>query len=292
MKNFFFLIVALLLISGCQQKVTERATSTPEHWENIPQALRAGLEAHGGLEKWASMQTLEFAFPKGETKEFQQVDLPSRKVRITHDDYTIGFDGQEVWVAPGKEAFPQMPPRFYHNLIFYFYAIPYVLADPGINYTVLPDRRINGKDLSAIKISYNEGVGDAPDDYYIAHFDKSTNELYLLLYTVTYFSGSTNENFSALVYDEWMEVNGLKLPKVMKGYRYAADTLGTERYTRIFDEVKITEEALDPSLFEIPEIAEIDPLTQPEPSHECKTLGVEHAEITHFQLRYHQKRHE
>ena len=155
-----------------------------------------------------------------------------------------------------------MPPRFYHNLIFYFYAIPFVLADPGINYEVLPDRTINGKDLTAVKITFNEGVGDAPDDYYIAHFDKTTNELYLLLYTVTYFSGETNENFGAIVYDEWTVVNEVKLPKVMKGFRYQADTLGAQRYVRNFDRIKISEEALVNSLFEIPENSEIDTLIQ------------------------------
>ena len=260
MKSRFlsFLIILMFTLSCSKPEVTK--SLTPKHWDNIPSTLMAGLKAHGGVERWSEMRTLEYSFPKGASKEFHQVDLASRKVRITHDDYTIGYDGQEVWVSPDKEAFPQMPARFYHNLIFYFYAIPYVLTDPGINYEVLPDRTVNGKELNAVKITYNSGVGDAPEDYYIAHFDKTTNELYLLLYTVTYFSGKTNENFSALVYDEWTEVNGLKLPKVMKGFRYQADTLGAERYVRIFDDISIHETPLESGIFEMPENAEIDSL--------------------------------
>jgi len=250
----------LFLVSSCKQDKPH--TSQPAHWENIPQELMDGINAHGGLAHWNDMKTLEYSFPKGEGKELHQVDLPSRKVRITHDNYTLGFDGSEVWVTPNKEAMGRTSPRFYHNLIFYFYAIPYVLGDPGINYEVLPQREINGKTLNAVKITYDDGIGDAPEDYYIAHFDAETNELYLLLYTVTYFSGTTNEKFSALLYDEWKEVNGLKIPKVMKGYKYEADTLGAERYVRIFDDIKLNKESLDDSIFEIPEGAVIDSLIQ------------------------------
>jgi len=263
-KTLLLLISTAVILASCKQaeNVASTVTTTPTHWDNIPAAMMKGIDAHGGLEAWSKMNTMEFAFPKGEANELHQVDLPSRKVRISHPDYTIGFDGQEAWVTPSKEAFGTTPPRFYHNLIFYFYAIPYVLADPGINYEVLPDRTINGKTLDAIKVSFNEGVGDAPDDYYIAHFDKETHEFYFLLYTVTYFSGETNENFGAIVYDNWKEVNGLKVPMSMKGFKFAADTLGDQRYERVFSDIKLTAEPLDPSLFELPEGAIIDSLIQ------------------------------
>lgn len=262
MRILLFSICFISMLSACKQAPTDPTSNVPEHWANIPEVMMKGLEAHGGLEAWSKMNTMEFSFPKGDATELHQVDLPSRKVRISHPNYTVGFDGQEAWVIPNKEAFGTMSPRFYHNLIFYFYAIPYVLADPGINYEVLPDRTINGKVLDAIKISFNDGVGDAPDDYYIAHFDKESHEFYFLLYTVTYFSGETNENFGALIYDNWTEVNGLKVPQSMKGYKFAADTLGEQRYERIFDHIKLTEESLNDALFEIPDGGVIDSLIQ------------------------------
>ena len=151
-------------------------------------------------------------------------------------------------------------PGFTTISFFIFFACPYVLADPGINYEVLPQRELNGKTLNAIKISYHAGVGDAPDDYYIAHFDATTNEMYLLLYTVTYFNQATNENYNALIYDDWTEVGSLKVPQSMKGYRWAADTLGDQRYVRPFERIEISERSLDPSIFEIPDGAIIDTL--------------------------------
>jgi len=86
--------------------------------------------------------------------------------------------------------------------------------------------------------------------------------MYLLLYTVTYFSGEANESYGAIVYDDYVTVNGLKLPKSMKGFKYEADTLGEMRYERIFDDIKIDVTALDPALFEIPEGGVIDSLSQ------------------------------
>lgn len=262
MRHLQVIILSIcFFLAACKQDTpAPTVNATPAHWDKIPAVMMKGLEAHGGLEAWSKMNTMEFSFPKGEAKELHQVDLPSRKVRISHPDYTVGFDGQEVWVTPSIEASGMKSPRFYHNLIFYFYAIPYVLADPGINYEVLPDRVVNGKTLDAIKISFNDGVGDAPEDYYIAHFDKETHEFYFLLYTVTYFSGETNENFGAIVYDNWKEVNGLKVPQSMKGFKFAADTLGAQRYERIFDDIKLSVDAIDPSLFEMPEGAMIDSL--------------------------------
>ncbi len=258
--TYAFALSFLFMLASCQQKEKVNTPVTPSHWSAIPAPMMKGLEAHGGLDKWSEMKTMEFSFPKGEAKELHQVDLPSRKVRISHPDYTVGFDGSEAWVTPSKEAFGSGSPRFYHNLIFYFYAIPYVLADPGINYEVLPDRVLNGKTLDAIKISYNAGVGDAPKDYYIAHFDKETHEFYFLLYTVTYFSGAANENFGAIIYDDWTESNGLKVPQSMRGYKWAADTLGEQRYERIFSDIKVNATALSDDLFQMPEGAVIDSL--------------------------------
>ena len=218
-----------------------------------------GLEAHGGLKMWERKKTMEFSIPKGEAEELHQIDLPSRKVLISHPDYELGFDGNEVWITD-REAFGRLSPRFYHNLIFYFFACPFVLADPGIQYEVLPQRELNGKTLNAIKISYNDGVGDAPDDYYIVHFDVETNEMYLLLYTVTYFNQEKNENYNALIYDDWEEIGSLKVPQSMTGYRFAADTLGEQRYVRPFNRIEISERSLDPAIFEMPEGAVIDTL--------------------------------
>lgn len=264
-KSFSGLLVFLLLGLGACQTAT---TSTPVDnfvataKAKLPKALLAGIEAHGGLERWNEMQTWAYTIPRNDKPERHFIDLKTRKVHLSHPDYKLGFDGQEVWVTPDKAAFGKGSPRFYHNLIWYFHAFPYVMTDPGINYEVLPAKEINGKAYDAIKISYNAGVGDAPDDYYIAHFDPDTHRMYLLLYTVTYFQGKPGDKFNAIIFDDWKDVNGLLVPNSFKGFKYADGELGEQRYERVFEDIELTTTPADQAQFEMPAGSEIDSLIQ------------------------------
>lgn len=227
---------------------------------DYPAPLAKALQAHGGLDKWHSMKTLRYTMNNAGKIEKHQIDLQNRKTRIDTDNYTLGFDGDEVWVTPNLEAFGKGSARFYHNLIFYFFALPYVAADPGINYEVLPDYQLNDKLYDAVKISYNNGVGDAPDDEYIMHFDKETGIMHLLLYTVTYYSKEKGDKYNAIIFDDWVDVNGLKLPGSFKGFKYEDGQLGDQRYERIFTDHYLSEDALVESTFAKPAGAEVSPL--------------------------------
>lgn len=254
-------ILSVLFAFGCQSPTPKGVTTVASPSIDYPAPFAKALQAHGGLDQWQSMKTLRYTMQNGEKIEKHQVDLQTRKTRIDTDNYTLGFDGSEVWVTPNLEAFGKGSARFYHNLIFYFFALPYVAADPGINYEVLPDYQLNDKLYDAVKISYDTGVGDAPDDEYIMHFDKETGIMHLLLYTVTYYSKEKGDKFNAIIFDDWVDVNGLKLPGSFKGYKYADGHLGDLRYERIFtDHYLNSEDALVESTFAKPEGAEVSPL--------------------------------
>lgn len=255
-KQSFLLLTVLLLVSACNtvQVPQQQVKTNP-----LPTVLKKALTAHGGLAKWQGMNTLEYSAERKEKPERHIIDLQSRKVLLKHDDYQLGFDGKEVWVSPNLAAFGKGSPRFYHNLYFYFYTIPFVLADPGVHYEVLPQKELKGQLYNALKVTYGAGVGDAPDDYYIAHFNTETNLMEWLLYTVTYYSGEKNEKFKALHY-EWQQVNGLTLPSKLTGYKYEDGKIGDLRYTRPFKNVQIKTTKVNSSIFEMPNGAEIDPL--------------------------------
>lgn len=262
-KIFFGLVFSslFLLTIACNTPKSSLGNSAIKMAKaKMPKALQQGIEAHGGLDQWHKMQTWAYTIQKNDKPERHFVDLKTRKVLLTSDDYTLGFDGKEVWITPDKAAFGKGSPRFYHNLLFYFHAFPFVMTDPGINYEVLPQKEMNGKMYDAIKISYNAGVGDAPDDYYIAHFDTETHQMYLLLYTVTYFQGKPGEKFSAIIFDDWKNVNGLLVPNSMTGYKYADGKLGDKRYNRVFNDIALSTTPADQSKFEMPVGAEIDEL--------------------------------
>lgn len=258
MNKLYFLLVLVIFACNTPQPEAEEVPS----YDHLPKTLLAGLEAHGGIDKWYEMQTLEYDITKDSIIEHQLIDLPSRKVLMNTnpDTYTLGFDGKEVWVSPERVAFPGNSARFYHNLYFYFYAMPFIAADPGINYEEMPNDSLNGEAYDAVKISYNAGVGDAPDDEYILYFDQASHQMKWLLYTVTYFSGEKSTRYRAINYSKWQDLNGLLLPEVMTGYKFANDTIGEKRYDRVFNNAKISTTPVDQSIFEMPAQAEIDSL--------------------------------
>lgn len=256
------LTVSLFLLLACNpsSKSENQKTSVASDKKELPAKLLKGLNAHGGLDSWNSFKTMEYSFPKGEEKEHQLIDLKNRKVLISHPNYKVGFDGDEVWVSPNAAAFGKRSARFYHNLIFYFYAMPFVLADDGINYELLTDKEFNGQLYDAVSIKYESGVGDAPDDEYIACFNKTTGQMEYLMYTVTYYSKTKSSKYNVIHYAEWEKVNGLKLPKKMVGYKYENGQLGEVRYERVFSNASLSSTKKEASFFAKPQVAEVSPL--------------------------------
>lgn len=75
---FSFLSLGICLVA-CQTTSTENnQTVTPK--VQLPEILKKALIAHGGLDQWNKMQTLEYTIQKNEKPERHQIDLKNRKV--------------------------------------------------------------------------------------------------------------------------------------------------------------------------------------------------------------------
>lgn len=236
-----FSIGALIFLSQCTNpKQAESNTATAHHSEQIAKVFKA----HGGFNRWAEMKTLKFS--KGD--EHHLIDLNSRKVLVEGEKRTIGFDGREVWVVPDRLT---NGARFYHNLFFYFYAMPFVLGDPGIRYDDAGSKELFGMNLHGIKISYGEGVGDSPKDNYILYYDESSSTMQALMYTVTFRSQESSDKFNLIKYDEWQDINGVLLPKKIQWYNFKNDSIGEMRNEVLFTDVSLSKDQADQSLFAI-----------------------------------------
>lgn len=214
-------VIAILFISfyGFSQtsnKVSE--VSTNNITERFPNNLNSMFTAHGTYEYWDTMNLLSFdLLKKGGATETHLIDLKSRKTLISSTKFTIGFDGSEVWM--NKEGkFPIERARFYHNLYFYFYAMPFVLGDPGIVYSKVADLYFENKTYIGYKISYGSEIGDSPDDNYFVYFDKTNRQMTWLGYTVTYGDNKPSTEIRYIKYADWKNVNGLLLPKKLQWY--------------------------------------------------------------------------
>lgn len=235
--------------SNQQSRKDENPAITKHHSESITKIF----EAHGGFEKWSSVKSL--SYQKGE--ESTVTDLQNRKIRLESPTQTIGFDGENVWIAP--DTLDASRARFLHNLYFYFYAMPFVVGDPGVFYEDMESRELKGKTYNGVKVSYDIGVGDSPKDNYILWVDPETNLMEWLMYTVTFRSGEASENYSLIRYSDWAEVNGLTLPTKLEWYIYKDGVVGELRNEAIFENIELSTEAPDNALFVAPENSAIAP---------------------------------
>ena len=252
MKNLYPLCLTLLFFN-CQTNSEKEDKETYQTPKNHISELTDVFDAHGSYKQWDQMNTL--SYKRGD--ESTITDLKSRKIRLESPSQIIGYDGEDVWVTP--DSVDASRARFYHNLYFYFYAMPFVVGDPGAYYEVLEQRQLAGKIYNQVKVSYNENVGDAPDDNYIILSDPETNQMKWLLYTVTYRSGEPSERYSLIGYENWTDIGGLRLPTSLKWFQFNADTVGEARSEVFFEEIKILAEQVDPSIFSMPEGAQIAP---------------------------------
>jgi len=231
-----------------ENKVEE---TVPDRSANFPKDIAAVFEAHGGIQTFDTQNTLIFELSNPEGNEKHTTDLKTRHARIETDKFALGFDGKEAWIEQDSTYFKGNP-RFYHNLMFYFYAMPFVLGDDGISYEKVDDLKVENKTFPGYKVSYGDGIGDSPKDNYFIYYDPQSYQMKYLGYTVTFFSKESSEKVSLIEYADWNHVNGLLLPKTLKWRTYENGKVGEVKSERIFVNPSTSKEKLDASVFSKP----------------------------------------
>ncbi len=217
MKKILLLLVIVIAVSckSEKKKETKEKEVQVEKKDNFPEELNKVFMKHGGINTWRNAEVL--SFNKGE--EVHTVNLKSRKTVINSPNYSLGFDGKEVWLSEEKEGAYKGNPKFYYNLYFYFYAMPFVLADDGIVYEKAAPISFEGIDYPGYKISYKANIGNSSDDNYIVYYNPETFQMEWLAYTVTFNSKAPSEKFKIIKYNKWVNVNGVILPKELIWYK-------------------------------------------------------------------------
>ena len=258
MYRYAVIILVCILLFACQggqssKQQKEHTVITHHHSATISKIF----DAHGGYQQWAKMKQL--SYNKGE--ETHLIELRSRKIKLVSKTKTIGFDGENVWVTP--DTIDASSARFYHNLYFYFFAMPFVVGDPGVFYEEVESKMIKDKNYQGVKISYDKGVGDSPNDSYILWYDPKTYQMEWLMYTVTYKTKTKSEDYRLIKYEQWKAFEGVLLPTILKWYEYENDEIGEERHEAVFTNIKISTIPILENPFAMPEKgAQIAPFLQ------------------------------
>lgn len=243
------LIFSLVFVFSCEQK-----DNTPDPRYDQSEEFKKLLDAHGDWGKWIDAKAFSYAMVH-ETNlawENHYINLTDRKVRIDADTWQIGNDGERVWISPNRQAFNGTSVRFYHNLYFYFFSIPYIFTDPGVNVKKTENKLVNGISHEAFEVSFEANVGDSPNDKYYMLVDPETGKLAWVLYTVTFFDKS-NTKMNALKYEDYRDAGGLIFPRIMTGYQFENDSTRRISYQVTFSDVFLVEKEMDADLFAMPE---------------------------------------
>lgn len=235
--------------------ISETETDKNEY----PNEIARVFEAHGGISTWQHMNNLCFEMDGRGGTEIHTTDLKNRKAKIEHQDWSIGYNGSDVWLLQNKEDAYKGNARFYHNLMFYFYAMPFILADDGIVYSEVEPTELDGIVYKGIKVGYDTGVGDSPEDEYILYYDPQTYKMTWLAYTVTYKTNEPSDKWSYIKYDTWQEVNGLILPEKLTWFNVKDGKPTDERNDMLFNKVTVSKMKLDANVFAKPEAALVVP---------------------------------
>ena len=135
-------------------------------------------------------------------------------VRIEMPDGTVVVHNPEgVWKAPADSAFQGA--RFHILTWPYFLAAPMKLQDPGTQLEKLGKLPFeDGKKLAAARLTFDSGVGDTPDDWYVVYRDAKTDRLAGMAYIVTFGkdTAAAEAEPHAITYHDFKEVDGIPIP--------------------------------------------------------------------------------
>jgi hypothetical protein len=178
-----------------------------------PEAMLEMIETAHHAETYASQEAIQADF---ELSGFGGLEVsgtmwftPSMgKVRMEiGDDILLIYDGETAWQSPADAEVPGPPARFHVLTWPYFVAAPYKLNDPGTQHESVWVHSAKENPRGGLRVTFDAGVGDTPDDWYIAMPDEQ-GRLGALAYIVTY--GKDQETAekqpSVILYSDFEEV--------------------------------------------------------------------------------------
>ena len=210
-----FTIAALFCFSGFSiaEEIDPQAT---------PAARIHAIEQahHASIYDQQSSVTADFEIKFGPMEARGEMVFPPSmgkvRMRFRHG-HIVFFDGQTAWisdfaVSDATVKIPGPPARFHVLTWPYFLAAPYKLNDPGTRLSdagMLPVRE--GQTLRGTKVTFDSGVGDTPDDWYIAFADPQTGRLSALAYIVTFGTSpeEAEQTPGIILYDDFVDIDGV-----------------------------------------------------------------------------------
>lgn len=197
--------------------------------------LSKSIAYHGGLTKWWENGPLYFRFnyrPKPGTGQYRDTYETAdywrsftRHQRVENTLVEYGWNGKQSWHFPDTANIPYNT-RFWALTPYYFAGMPFVFADAGVHLTLEKDTAYEGETYHTIRVTFGEGVGDAPDDFYVLYIDRETFRLSAIRYVVSYpgyFPNGGHTQEKLMTYEGEQKVSGITFPVKHRTFMWEAD---------------------------------------------------------------------
>ena len=183
-------IMTMAMKSSIETKVFE-----PEYAsQKSKEVIKKMIEAHGGLEVWQSKPSISYRHsyvgpwdPSDPWTSDEIVEQGSRRVYQNWplDTSQVIYDGMGYY---GVNWTRGNPPKFTAHLAMYFSNIPWLTQDEGVNLGEVRKRKMldDPKEYFAVKMTFENSVGESSDDYYDLFIDPDTYLLRGFEYIMTY----------------------------------------------------------------------------------------------------------
>lgn len=215
-KSIIGILFLLFTITAC---------SVPEV-KDAESFISAVEESHK-LEKWKGKEVIEGDIVNkvgaGFKAHFYQNNSATKVKFELENEATAVFDGKQAWVSPNLDSFERA--RFHLLTWPYFLSLPYKLRDEGVKHEYLGKLPFLDPEnpQHALKITFNDGVGDSPDDWYILYWDENRGRLAGMAYIVTYTKSKkeAEKNPHALVFDKYKNFSAIPVSTEWQFYNWS-----------------------------------------------------------------------
>jgi len=235
-KQFTIILIAISFLTACDAlkngKVesesrdvdsTEIASTTPSDGHLFVQSIEKAHHKAEVLNKELIQFDLNLMF-RGKSRFSGTISMtPDGSLIKMHDSTkTVIWNGEEVFVSPDSVSTEGV--RFSVLTWTYFFAAAYKLSDPGAQMELLGEKSLSitasenadsaGVNYTAGKLTFDDGVGDSPDDWYVVYQDKETDLLAAMAYIVTYGGKGqekAEENPHVITYEAYTDIDGIPI---------------------------------------------------------------------------------
>jgi hypothetical protein len=148
----------------------------------------------------------------------------SGKMRLQYTDgKTVVFDGKKIWLN-STEVGADRQARFDIFMWQYFFMAPFKMDDAGTYWQLMADKIIDDNEYARAKLTFKNGTGDTPNDWYIVHRNKATDYLSAMAYIVTFGNKAVTEaekRPNGITYDDFITVEGIQFATTWRFWKWS-----------------------------------------------------------------------